>query len=297
MQQLSTGRAAPATTTTTAAAATRLSADFAEALPVPSQLMLGSLQLDETEQAITAEQAAQLLPLWRAYQTLSSDDTTAAAELTAIINQIQDSMTPAQIAAIAALRLTTQEAEALIEAEGLAVMGRGAGGGMGGGLEGVFPGGGFPPGGGMGGGLGGGIGGGGLGGAELSPEARATAVAERMAANGIDPATMLERAMLGGLIRDLQVKTGEIDETDLLSRGNRFLDSISAASGVDAETLQAGLDAGQSFAAAITANGGDLAAAEAALRAQFEGFLEGEALDAARDADSCMRQWAVISNQ
>ncbi|NUQ38082.1 MAG: hypothetical protein HUU23_09845, partial [Caldilineales bacterium] len=127
-----------------AAAATRLSADFAGALPVPSQLILGSLRLEETEQAIDAAQAAQLLPLWQAYQTLSNDDTTAAAELTAIINQIQDSMAPGQIAAIAAMRLTTEKAEALIQEEGLVVMGRGAGSGQGSGQSGGFPGGGFP---------------------------------------------------------------------------------------------------------------------------------------------------------
>ncbi len=273
-----------------AAAATRLSADFAGALPVPSQLILGSLRLEETEQAIDAAQAAQLLPLWQAYQTLSNDDTTAAAELTAIINQIQDSMAPGQIAAIAAMRLTTEKAEALIQEEGLVVMGRGAGSGQGSGQSGGFPGGGFPggmPGGGFPGGMpgggfpGGGLGGGLGGGAELSPEARATAVAERMAASGANPATLLERAMLGSLIRSLQVKTGEIAAADLADRGfmSRFIEPISAASGVDVETLQAGLDAGHSFAEIIADEGGDMAAATAALRAQFEGFLQGDDLE------------------
>ena len=72
-----------------------------------------------------------------------------------------------------------------------------------------MPPGGGPPGGGVpglgpGGGPGGGLG-------ELSPEARATAIAERMASNGDTPGAFLERGMLFALIRTLQVKTGEID--------------------------------------------------------------------------------------
>ena len=56
---------------------TRLSADYKDALPVSTQLIIGSLQLDDTDKAISEAQADELLPLWQAYQSLGNSETTA----------------------------------------------------------------------------------------------------------------------------------------------------------------------------------------------------------------------------
>src|SRR4030042_2177913 len=51
-----------------------LSEGYEGALPVQSQLIAGTLKLEEGEWAVSAEQAAQLLPLWKAARGLGSRD-------------------------------------------------------------------------------------------------------------------------------------------------------------------------------------------------------------------------------
>ena len=145
-----------------------------------------------------------LLPLWQAAQSLSNSDTAASAEIDAVLNQIQDSMLPAQIEAIVAMELTADSVTELLES-GAITFGRGAGRGNQG------EDGGFTPGQGGGGGLGrpggGGPGGlGGPGGGELSEEEVATRQAE--IASGEEFDQLQEQAMLGVVVRLLQTKTG-----------------------------------------------------------------------------------------
>lgn len=52
--------------------------------------------------AVTAGQAAELLPLWQTLQVLYSSDTAAALEIDALTSQIQDTMTAEQMQAITA---------------------------------------------------------------------------------------------------------------------------------------------------------------------------------------------------
>ena len=105
-----------------------LSEAYEDALPLPAQLALGSLQLEETDLAINKAQADQLLPLWQAYQTLSVGDKTAEAELSALVKQIQGAMSAEQIATIAEMRLTTENATELM-GDLVRAMGRGDGSG------------------------------------------------------------------------------------------------------------------------------------------------------------------------
>ena len=72
------------------------------------QLALGTLKLEQTEYAIDAAQAAQLLPLWKAALSLGQSDTTAAAERNGLVKQIQKSMAAEQLEAIQAMGLTGQ---------------------------------------------------------------------------------------------------------------------------------------------------------------------------------------------
>ncbi len=102
------GTPAPATPrpAAPAAAASGLVDDYDDALSIRNQLALGTLRLEGTANAITAEQAASLLPLWQAHKTLSASTTTATEEVAAVQDQISAALEPAQISAIAGLRLT-----------------------------------------------------------------------------------------------------------------------------------------------------------------------------------------------
>lgn len=166
--------------------------EFDDALPVSAQLGFGTLLLEDTDLAVSPSQAAELLPLWKAARSLSESETVAQAELEAVFNQIQDVMTPEQLAAISEMQFRGEDMAQLAEDLGLTF---GFGGGQGFGNltpeqqataqaaresgEG-FPGGDFPGGGFPGGGNPGGQGPGGfVGGGQLSPEQQATLEARR----------------------------------------------------------------------------------------------------------------------
>lgn len=279
-----------------------LSENYADALSVPAQLIVGSLRLEDSDLAIDEAEATELLTLWQAYQSLSSSDTAAAAEVQAVVNQIQDTMSPQQIDTIAAMKLTSEDTTALIQERGVAFGRNGTdsgadgsgqtGGGFGGGFprggfEGGFSGGG-PPGGFGGGGPGGDFGGGNFG--DLSPEERATAIAERVGSQSGDFAT---RGLLNMLITSLQLKTGEINEADLqaaqAARGRlRWLSVISEATGIPVETLQEGVAGGDALADVIMAQGGDLAAVEAALQEAMSSIPNLQADDVQQQIDDLL---------
>jgi hypothetical protein len=93
-----------------------LDASYEGALPVSSQLALGILELEDAENAVTAEQAKTLLPLWQAIQggSLQSE-----AETNAVVKQIEGAMTSEQLAAIAAMQLTFEDMGAWMQEQGL----------------------------------------------------------------------------------------------------------------------------------------------------------------------------------
>lgn len=258
-----------------------LNEDYEDALPVAAQLILGSLKLEEGDHAITVGEAKDLLPLWQAYQSLSSNETTAAAELDAVLRQVRNAMSQEQLAAISAMQLTADDISETMQALGPAMgggfrdgasntagnSGRGAAGG---GPGGAIPMGG-PPDGGPGGGPGGGLFGGPGGGEQLSAEARATAMAERMAENPALAATFLTRGILNQLITTLQLKTGEVTEEELQAQREqraamRWVPVAGEATGIAPEELIEAMSGGKTLAEAIEAEGGDVAKAEAAIR-------------------------------
>ena len=88
------------------------------ALPASNQLALGTLNLEETENAVTPEQAAALLPLWQAIQggALQSN-----VERNAVLKQIEKAMTAEQLAAIAAMQLTDEYMQTWAREQGIAL--------------------------------------------------------------------------------------------------------------------------------------------------------------------------------
>jgi hypothetical protein len=118
-----------------------LDTSYEDSLGVSNQLSLGTLLLEETDDAVTPDQAKALLPLWQALQ----GGVTAQAEVEAVLKQIEGTMTNDQLAAIARMQLTREDMGTWMQEQGV---------GFGGG----------PP--------------GGTGGQGQSPEARATRQAE-----------------------------------------------------------------------------------------------------------------------
>jgi len=96
-----------------------LNTDYQNALPVQMQLILGTINLDETEFAIDADQAVELLPLWKAARILSQSETSAAEETEAIFNQIAETMTAEQLEAIFAMRLSQADFADLADSLGI----------------------------------------------------------------------------------------------------------------------------------------------------------------------------------
>ncbi|HLF36926.1 MAG TPA: hypothetical protein VI520_03220 [Anaerolineales bacterium] len=133
------------------AAGSILTEDYEGALPANVQLILGTLQLEGTDLAVTAEQASSLAPLWKAVRSLSASDTAAEAELEAVLDQIQEGMASDQLEAIAAMELNQEDLFTTVQEMGIQpfapsaagrFLGSGTGDFIGGGSEGGPPGGG-----------------------------------------------------------------------------------------------------------------------------------------------------------
>ena len=186
-------------------------ADNSAALSTEAELLVGTMKLENTSEAVTAEQAKQMLPLWQTLQALSSSSTAATEEINAVVGQIKSTMTAAQMDKISAMKLTRQDMLSIMSQAGVPANGASttatpmALNGMpsGGGSQGSGPAGGpGGPGGGMpaGGPPGGGDMPGGVPGMSGSTSASGTPQAPRADANQVPP------PLLNALIELLQKK-------------------------------------------------------------------------------------------
>ena len=146
-------------------------------MPLSMKLPAGTLMLEDTALAVTPAQAQELLPLWQMLRALQESSTSSQVEVEAVFDQIQEAMTPEQLAAIE--EMDQEDMRALFEELGMGRRQQDSGSGEGGGFrppEGMMPpmGGEGRPGGGEG---APGMGPGGFG--DLGPEERATIVAGR----------------------------------------------------------------------------------------------------------------------
>jgi len=184
-------------------------------LPIQMEILIGTFKLEDTDQAVTPGQAAELLPLWQVYNDLSTSDTAAQEEIDGLIQQIQDTMTPDQMKAITDMHLTRQDMFTVMQDQGITQdRGQGSQNGSGGDFtpgEGFGPPEGFvPPEGGRPGGFGGGEGGGFQGGGRqggqnFTPEQQATAQAARGQGGGFN---RLPPGLIDALIQFLEQKAG-----------------------------------------------------------------------------------------
>ncbi len=180
--------ACSAVSTTTNSQAAGAGTPSANGTPAPggfqmstlTKLLLGTFKLEGTAQAVSAQQAQALVPLWQAVNSLSQSDTAADAEMTALEQQIQGTFTAEQLSAIEALNLTPADLQSVMADQGITFgsganatpQASGTSGGPFPGGDGGFPGGG--PGGDGGGFAAGGPGGSGFNPQDLSPEQQAT---------------------------------------------------------------------------------------------------------------------------
>ncbi|MBI3174503.1 MAG: hypothetical protein HYZ25_12330 [Chloroflexi bacterium] len=88
-------------------------------LSTESKLIVGTFKLDGTDQAITKDQAKQLVILWQVYQEISQSDTAAQEEVDGLLKQIEGTMTDAQMQAINGLSLSQRDVMSLMQEKGL----------------------------------------------------------------------------------------------------------------------------------------------------------------------------------
>ena len=74
-----------------------------------TQLAVGTLKLEGTEQDISTEQARELLVLWYVYSDLSQSDIAAQEEVNGLIAQVQENMTAEQMQAITDMEISQQD--------------------------------------------------------------------------------------------------------------------------------------------------------------------------------------------
>jgi len=87
--------------------------------PIEEKLAMGTLSLEGTDNAVTAEQAKTLLPLWKAVKSLGSSENASEEEINALYTQIEESMTDAQIQAIKDMTLNPNDLQTLLDKLGI----------------------------------------------------------------------------------------------------------------------------------------------------------------------------------
>lgn len=78
-------------------------------LPIAAQLAVGTLKLAGTDQAVTTDQAEDLVLYWETYKQLSQSDTAAQAEYDGLIAQIEETLNTDQMQAITDMNITQQD--------------------------------------------------------------------------------------------------------------------------------------------------------------------------------------------
>jgi hypothetical protein len=81
-----------------------------------TRLALGTLNLEDTEDAVSPAQAAEMLPLW---QVIQSGSLKSNAETQAVLKQVEAKMTESQLAAIEAMGLTFEDVQTWMQKQGI----------------------------------------------------------------------------------------------------------------------------------------------------------------------------------
>jgi hypothetical protein len=106
-----TACASAAGTTGTAPSGNRAAGE----LPAQTKLILGTINLEGTDNAVSAEQAAELLPMFYVLQDLNDSDTAAQEEFDGLVSQIQETLTADQTQAINDMTLSMKDMFAITQ--------------------------------------------------------------------------------------------------------------------------------------------------------------------------------------
>jgi hypothetical protein len=109
-----------------------LSTAYPEAVPVQLQLIVGTLQLEGSQMAVTAAQASALLPVWTALKDLGGNSAATQEQYDDLIERALQAMTNEQIQAIALMQITRQQMMTVMQQQGISLGGPGNGMGQGG---------------------------------------------------------------------------------------------------------------------------------------------------------------------
>ena len=86
---------------------------------------MGTFNLDGSSNEVSADEAVALLLLWKAVRSLGSSDTIATEEMNALYDQIQETMTSDQVAAIDETQLTRESMTEISQKLGIELFGNG----------------------------------------------------------------------------------------------------------------------------------------------------------------------------
>ena len=109
----SNGSASAATTPAAGSSQNGPTLDFSR-MTLPEKLAIGTLKLEGTDLAVDAEEAAELLPLWKAVNTLRTSQTISIKEMEALYSQIEGEMTPEQVKEIEGMSLTGEDIQQMM---------------------------------------------------------------------------------------------------------------------------------------------------------------------------------------
>jgi hypothetical protein len=84
-------------------------------LPLASQLLLGTFKLEGSADAVDATTAIALIPLWQIEKELSTNSAAAQVEKDTVTELIQSTMTPKQLQAITAMKLTQNDLQTFLD--------------------------------------------------------------------------------------------------------------------------------------------------------------------------------------
>ncbi len=84
-----------------------------------NQLAMGTLVLEETDLAVTPEQAAKLVPLWQMLSALYGSTNAAQDEIDAVVRQLRNTMTEEQLEAIRGRETGAQDMASVMESLGI----------------------------------------------------------------------------------------------------------------------------------------------------------------------------------
>jgi hypothetical protein len=86
-----------------------------------SRLAIGILKMEGTNQAVTADQARILLPLWQQVQTMVANSATNPTDLQTVYQKIEGTLTPAQITAIEGVSLNQADIQTFAQSLGIQI--------------------------------------------------------------------------------------------------------------------------------------------------------------------------------